>query len=78
MSEKYKTYTCSYNFDGERWRIDVKALNFTDATARLAVIGQYGKVDGEVVMTFPVKGSLGDILARMVVAVRNFFRGRQP
>ncbi len=78
MSDKYKTYTCSYNFDGARWHIDIKAFNYDEARVRLAMIGQYGKVDGEVIVTFPVKGSWAHVLAGMRATVREFLQKCQP
>ena len=41
----FKTFVCSYNYNGCRWGLDLMAEDFEDAQARLQAIAM-GTVDG--------------------------------
>lgn len=48
----FKTFTCSYPFQGGEWGFEIKARSFKEAQARVKAIG-WGKVDGELMTVIP-------------------------
>lgn len=70
--DAFKTFIVSYGYEGARWALNLKARNFEDAMARVAVLG-WGTVEGELQMTLPA--STGP-LAAIIIAVRNLFQSR--
>ena len=48
MTEEFKTYTCTYPFDGSHWGFDLKARNPIEAEERRKALA-WSKIDGEVV-----------------------------
>jgi hypothetical protein len=46
----YKTYLCSYIYEGKSWSVEIKAVSFEDAEKRLKALSR-GKVDIELVAT---------------------------
>jgi len=69
VEQKYKTFVVHYRYDGAEWGIQLPALSFEDAKARLARLA-YATVEGELVMTLPA--STGP-LAAIVTSFRNAF-----
>ena len=57
----YTKFTCSYPHAGTRWEFSVYALDFADAEARLAAIGNYGQVDGAIECEIPVDSAEGPV-----------------
>ncbi len=53
---QYKTYACTYFYQGSEWGFEIKALSYEDAENRLKAISN-GKVAGELVLTFPVSSN---------------------
>ncbi len=49
----YKTYLCSYVYEGKSWSVEIKATSFEDAENRLKALAK-GKVEMEVVLTIPI------------------------
>lgn len=64
-----KQYVVTYNHAGAQWSVLIWARDEADCRRRMYAIS-VGTVDGELVMTLP--GYTGP-LARIIVAVRNFF-----
>lgn len=50
--DPFKTFICSYPFQGGQWGFEIKARSFEEAQARVKAIG-WGKVDGELMMKLP-------------------------
>lgn len=69
MTDDFKTFLCSYRYDGAEWTFSIKACDQDDAERRFAVIKSWGRIDGELMMTIP--GRVG-FLADWIVAVRNW------
>lgn len=70
MGEQFKTFVCSYRYDGGEWTFSIKALDRGDAERRLGVIKGWGRVDGELMAVIPAE--IG-FIARWSVAIRNWF-----
>ena len=64
-----RTFLVSYNHDGARWSLEIKARDFSDAKARLNAL-TFASIDGELIRRVPA--SLGPI-AIISTAVRNAF-----
>lgn len=54
MTEPFKTFTCSYPFNGSHWGLDLKAQDRAEAELRLKALA-WAKVDGEVGMIIPAE-----------------------
>jgi len=67
---EFKTFTCSFPYEGGQWGFDIMAVDFADAQSRLKAIG-WGKVDGEVVARIPAMGGAGGIFVRIGCWWRN-------
>jgi hypothetical protein len=50
-----KKFTCTYEFDGSTWGVEVWASTHEEAEMKLRAMGQ-GKVDGVVMGTIPAGG----------------------
>lgn len=50
-----KQFTCSYEFDGAQWCVDIWASTFEEAEMKLRAVGK-GKVDGVVMGIIPADG----------------------
>ena len=53
-TDKYKKYSCSYEFKNQKWGIEISALSLEEAKARLKAIGTIGKIDGEIKLNIPI------------------------
>ena len=74
----YRTYCCHYDHGGSRWCLQIKARDWADAEARVAVLGTL-RLDGELMASIPCGPATrpaAAVLARLVCAVRNLFRSR--
>ena len=54
MEEKpFKTFTCSYEYQGDNWCVHLMAPNMEDAKARLIALKNNGTVDYELLDSIP-------------------------
>lgn len=53
-SSEFKTFLCSYNYEGKSWNVDIKATSLEDAKNRLRSLSCNGKVDGELFVSIPI------------------------
>ena len=67
-----KWFTCRYPYAGHQWCLNIFALDFEDAEARMAAI-TLGKVDGILIMEIPARLGFG---VKLVIWLRNLFRGK--
>lgn len=73
QDEELRTYLVSYNHEGARWNLMLKARDIADARVRLSRLC-LATLDGEVVAMIPVpRGWLGIIVGRIFGSVQNFF-----
>lgn len=72
MEEDFKTFTCEYRFNGERWGFEIKAASLEEAEQRLRSLSQ-GQVLGELKAVIPHQ--LG-WFAKLWVWAANLFRRR--
>ena len=63
-ADDFKTYACSYYFDGCRWGFTVKARSFDEAERRIRAM-IWASVDGEVRAVIPVPGPLARLWMRL-------------
>lgn len=71
MPEKlWPMWSVSYQLDGQRWAIDLRAKDAADAKRRLAAAAHFGTVDGQLVASLPA--GFGPV-ARAICWVRNTF-----
>lgn len=49
----YKKFLCDYNYQGKKWSIEIYAVSFEDAEARLTSI-KYGQITGQVELEIPI------------------------
>ncbi len=68
MSE-YKTFTCSYRFDGGRWNFSITAKDWAEATQRMEHLKFSARIDGEHVATIPAFPGAG-LLVRALIWLR--------
>ena len=69
----YKTYLFTYNFDGEKWDLPVKAKTPEEAQARINRI-LYAEYSGELIATIPIPSN---IFSRFANLISCWFRSRQ-
>lgn len=68
---EYKTYLASYNYEGERWNLEIKARDFADAQARLNRLS-FATLDGEVKGSIPMpRGRIGVLLSSFLGAIQD-------
>lgn len=58
---EYKTYLFTYNFDGAKWQLPIKAKTPEEARARLNRV-LYAEYSGELVSSIPVHPKVGRLM----------------
>lgn len=74
----YRAYCCTYEHEGSRWCLEIRARDWADAEARVARLGSL-RLEGELMASIPCGPATrpaATALARAVCAVRNLFRFR--
>lgn len=66
-----RKYLFSYRYEGAEYSFEIPAYSVEEAKGRAKAIGM-NRYDGELVATIPAYPG-GGIIARMIVAVRNYF-----
>jgi len=66
---EYKTYTCSYRFDGGEWGFTIKARSFEEAQRRVKAM-VWASVDGELHAIIPTAPGAG-LLVRACCWIMN-------
>lgn len=70
--QQWPTWLVIYNYDGAQWSAQIVARDYDDAKRRLAAMGTWGTVDGELVASIPA--NRGGFAIPAVVWFRNFFK----
>ena len=69
-TEKMRTYLVSYNHEGARWNLELKARDMADARARLSRL-VFASLDGEIMARIPMpSGRWSIIVGRVLGAVQ--------
>jgi hypothetical protein len=72
LGHELKTFLVSYNYEGAKWNLELKARDMADARARMGRL-TYANLDGELMAKIPVpRGRLGIGLGRLLGAVQGF------
>lgn len=66
----FRTYLVSYQYDGAKWSLEVRATSEEDAMFRLRRASNYGTVDGELMLTIPATPGAGP-LTRLICWWKN-------
>jgi len=69
-NDGFKTFTCSYNYQGSSWVFHIMAMDIDDARARVAAL-HFARLDGELMATIPADISGSGFLARLICFTRN-------
>lgn len=51
-SSQHKIYLCDYQYEGQKWSIEISATSFEDAGKRLSAL-KYGEIVGELKFSMP-------------------------
>jgi hypothetical protein len=70
LDTELRTYLVSYNHEGARWNLELKARDIADARARLSQLC-LATLDGEVAVRIPVPpGRLGILTGRVLGTIQ--------
>lgn len=73
LDTELRTYLVSYNHEGARWNLELKARDTADARARLSQLC-LATLDGEVVARIPVPpGRFGILTGRVLGTIQDLF-----
>lgn len=70
----FKTYACTYRYQGSEWAIVIAATSPEDARRRMEAM-TFGRVEGEHVATLP---DMPRGLVYMLVCIRNWLKAVLP